>query len=117
MSRRIEKNVILKREILLRYKSIREFANKSKIPYSTIITALDRGVEGMAYSTVMKMCELLELNPVDFSALGARQNAADVIFENRVMEKYIKLNSDGQKKVLEVMDDLALIRKYKANSK
>ena len=35
---------ILKREILSQYKSVRQFAIDMSIPYSTLVTALDRGV-------------------------------------------------------------------------
>ena len=38
---------ILKREILTQYKSVRQFAIDMSIPYSTLVTALDRGIEGM----------------------------------------------------------------------
>ena len=42
---------ILKAEILKQYKSVRQFAIDMEIPYSTLVTALDRGIEGMAYGT------------------------------------------------------------------
>ncbi|MEI3211518.1 MAG: hypothetical protein V8S42_03765 [Lachnospiraceae bacterium] len=60
---------ILKAEILKQYKSVRQFALEMGIPYSTLVTALDRGIEGMAYGTVIRMCDKLSLNPVDFSSL------------------------------------------------
>ena len=49
------KTLILKKAILSRYKSIRQFAGEMEIPYSTLVTALERGIEGMAYSTA-KIC-------------------------------------------------------------
>ena len=60
---------VLKKVILSRYKSIRQFAVQMNIPYSTLITALERGVDGMAYSTVIRICEALYLNPLDFPPL------------------------------------------------
>ena len=54
---------ILKQEILKQYKSVRQFAIDMEIPYSTLVTALDRGIEGMAYGTVIRMCDRLSLNP------------------------------------------------------
>ncbi len=36
---------ILKREILSQYKSVRQFAIDMSIPYSTLVTALDRGIQ------------------------------------------------------------------------
>ena len=56
---------ILKKEILRQYRSVRQFAMEMNIPYSTLVTALERGIEGMAYGTVIKMCDKLSLNPVD----------------------------------------------------
>ena len=40
---------ILKKEILTQYRSLRQFALEMEIPYSTLVTALERGIEGMAY--------------------------------------------------------------------
>ena len=39
---------ILKKEILRQYRSVRQFAMEMNIPYSTLVTALERGIEGMA---------------------------------------------------------------------
>ena len=37
---------ILKKEILRQYRSVRQFAMEMNIPYSTLVTALERGIEG-----------------------------------------------------------------------
>ena len=44
---------ILKKEILSQYRSVRQFAMDMQIPYSTLVTALERGIDGMAYGTVI----------------------------------------------------------------
>ena len=67
---------ILKKEILSQYRSVRQFAMDMQIPYSTLVTALESGIDGMAYGTVIKMCNKLNLNPVDFSSLERDQRAA-----------------------------------------
>lgn len=97
---------ILKAEILQQYKSVRQFAIEMSIPYSTLVTALDRGIEGMAYGTVMRLCERLSLNPVDFTPLEKGSDLGERIVENRVMQQYTRLNKMGRKKVLEYMSDL-----------
>ena len=61
------------------------------IPYSTLVTALERGIEGMAYGTVIKMCDKLSLNPVDFSSLERDASLGAQLLENRVMQNYVKL--------------------------
>ena len=96
---------ILKQEILRQYKSVRQFALDMEIPYSTLVTALDRGIEGMAYGTVIRMCDKLSLNPVDFSSLEKNEILGERILENRVMQYYVQLNKKGRKKILEMMED------------
>ena len=89
---------ILKAEILNQYKSVRQFAIEMEIPYSTLVTALDRGIEGMAYGTVIRMCDRLNLNPVDFTPLNQKSLLGGKIMENRVFQYYVKLTRpDGRK--------------------
>ena len=106
------KTQVLKTVILQRYRSVRQFAAVMDIPYSTLVTAMERGIEGMAYSTVIRMCEALELNPVDFSPLEESDGLSGQIITRKVMEKYNKLNRAGRRKVLEYMDDYAQIPAY-----
>ena len=104
---------ILKQEILKQYKSVRQFALDMEIPYSTLVTALDRGIEGMAYGTVIRMCDKLSLNPVDFSTLEKGEELGGKILENRVMQYYIQLNKKGRKRILEMMEDYVQLEKYR----
>lgn len=104
---------ILKAEILKQYKSVRQFAIDMEIPYSTLVTALDRGIEGMAYGTVIHICDKLSLNPVDFSSLEKGEVLGEKLLENRVMQYYIQLNKRGRKKILEMMEDYVQLDKYK----
>lgn len=107
------KSKILKREILSQYKSIRQFALEMDIPYSTLVTAIDRGIEGMAYGTVIKICAKLNLNPIDFSSLERDTTVSEQLLENRVMSNYVKLNAEGRERILEMMEDFAQLKKYK----
>jgi hypothetical protein len=108
---------ILKKEILRQYRSVRQFALDMNIPYSTLVTALERGIEGMAYGTVIKICDKLSLNPVDFTSLDRDTVLSEQLLENRVMQYYLKLNQEGRDKVLDLMDDFVQIDKYKARGK
>lgn len=108
---------VLKKEILKQYRSVRQFAMDMNIPYSTLVTALERGIDGMAYGTVIKICDKLSLNPVDFSSLERDTTLSETLLENRVMQNYVKLNEDGREKVLELMEDYAQLPKYKAKEK
>ncbi len=107
------KAAVLKKEILNHYRSLRQFAMEMDIPYSTLVTALERGIEGMAYGTVIKMCSKLNLNPIDFTSLERDTSVSEQLLENRVMQYYIKLNAEGRQKILDIMEDYSQIKKYK----
>ena len=111
-----KKAEILKRVLLSRYQSIRQFAVEMGIPYSTLITALERGVDGMAYSTVIRICEALSLNPIDFSPLDEEDALSSQITTRRVMDRYWKLNKAGRKRILDIMDDYLLIPDYQTEA-
>ena len=104
---------ILKKEILSQYRSVRRFAMEMGIPYSTLVTALERGIDGMAYGTVIRICDKLSLNPVDFSSLERDASLGAQLLENRVMQYYVKMNEYGRERILEVMDDMVALDKYK----
>lgn len=111
----MEKSDILRNEILKKYRSVRQFALELDIPYSTLVTALDRGIEGMAYGTVIKMCEHLQLNPVDFSSLEVYNPdnfSSQRILDDRVLKKYRRLNQAGRELVMTMMDDIVQLNKY-----
>lgn len=107
-----EKAEILKGIILTKYKSIRQFAVAMDIPYSTLVTALERGVDGMAYSTVIRICTALSLNPVDFTPLEEGTKLSQQITTKQVMEKYNQLNRAGKKRIMGIMDDYTRIPIY-----
>ena len=115
--RKMTKAENLKREILRQYRRIRQYALELNIPYSTLVTALERGIEGMAYGTVIKMCDKLSLNPVNFTSLENEDTLGAMLLENRVMQYYMKLNQEGRDKVLDLMEDFLQIEKYQATGK
>ena len=105
---------ILKKEILQQFKSVRQFAVEMEIPYSTLVTALERGIEGMAYGTVIRMCNRLQLNPVDFTSLDRDVPVSEQLLENSVMQYYVRLNREGREKIIGLMEDFVQIKKYRA---
>ena len=109
----LAKEKLLKKEILSQYKSVRQFAIEMKIPYSTLVTALDRGIEGMAYGTVIRICDKLDLNKVTLKHMD-ESSLSEQLMENRVMSYYVKLNQEGKDKILDLMEDFASIKKYRA---
>ncbi|MCR4788519.1 MAG: transcriptional regulator [Lachnospiraceae bacterium] len=107
------KEEILKAEILKKHKSLRAFCTKLEIPYSTLTTALERGIDGMAYGTVLKMCDELMISPIDFTPYSKKASSKNsLIFQHQLQKKIIKLNRKGIERVLENVEDLLEIPKY-----
>ena len=111
----MEKSVILKDEILKQYKSVRQFAIEMNIPYSTMVTALERGIDGMAYGTVIRICEKLNINPISLKPLEGA-TVSEQMLENQVMSGYLRLNKLGRDRILETMEDFAALEKYRRES-
>ena len=88
---------ILKKEILRQYRSVRQFAMEMNIPYSTLVTALERGIEGMAYGTVIKMCDKLSLNPVDFFITGEGRIPGSTAFGKSCYAELCETESDRKR--------------------
>lgn len=55
----------LRNLILDRYASLRQFANDADIPYSTLMTLLSRGVGGASFDIVIRICKILEIDPLE----------------------------------------------------
>lgn len=53
----------LRNLILDNYVSLRQFALEADIPYSSLTTGLSRGIAGMQFDTVIKLCNTLGLDP------------------------------------------------------
>lgn len=62
---KMERELRLRNAILDRYKSIRQFALAVDVPYSSIMTGLSKGITGMSFDTVIKICKALGLNPLE----------------------------------------------------
>lgn len=63
------KSEIIKNEIVKQYKSIRAFAKVVDIPHGTIVSALNNGIDGMAWGKVNRICECLNLDSVTLKPL------------------------------------------------
>ena len=55
----------LRNLILDHYVSLRQFAIAADIPYSSLTTGLSRGIAGMQFDTVIKICKALNIEPLD----------------------------------------------------
>ena len=55
----------LRNLILDHYVSLRQFAIAADIPYSSLTTGLSRGIAGMQFDTVIKICKILHIEPTE----------------------------------------------------
>ena len=83
----------LKRYIMTRYSSLREFTIKSNIPYSTVNAILKRGISNSSLSNVSKICKALnisldELEHNKIVPLDSIETSDDIIELNNIIQFY-----------------------------
>lgn len=99
----------LKQEILSKYKSVRAFTTTINVPYSTLDSALKRGVENAGIATMLKVFGALDLDieSIRDGTLRHRDCAVkefSAIAEQSIIQKYRALDTYGQDTVLAVLD-------------
>ncbi len=110
------KEEILKQAILSQYKSVRQFAIEMEMPYSSLMSALDKGVSGMAYETVISICQKLGISPIDFSKNNVEGlTGLDALSDHtkRLINYYSRLNVEGQQRLMELAEDFTELKRYK----
>lgn len=61
-----ERELKLRFMILDKYPSLREFARRADIPYSTLMTVFKHGISGAGFDPVMRICRALDVDPKEF---------------------------------------------------
>lgn len=85
---------LIKTEIKKQFRSVRQFSMYIGVPQSTIITALQKGVGGTSFETVMHMCEVLNIKPVP------GDNPVFLDREKReLLDRYARLDKAGKEAV------------------
>ena len=95
---------LIKQEIKRKYKSVRRFAFEMDIPPSTLISALNKGIGGTSFDTVVEVCEKLGIKTVLSDPPIYLDKDARTILEG-----YNALDSRG-KHTVETMLQLELMR-------
>lgn len=65
-----ERELRLRFMILDRYPSLREFSRRADIPYSTLMTVLNRGISGAGFDLMMKICREIGVKAEKFGEDG-----------------------------------------------
>lgn len=105
---------ILKREILGKYKSLRQFATEINIAPSTLTTILNNGIGGTSIDTMLLICEKLNLD-INMFREDDFENDFYTPKEKNVINMYRKLNDSGKEKTEDYINDLVSNPNYCAN--
>ena len=85
---------LIKTEIKKQFRSVRQFSMYIGVPQSTIVTALQKGIGGTSFETIMHICDVLDIKPV------AGENPIFMDGEKReLLERYTRLDAEGKKAV------------------
>ena len=102
----MDKTSHLKDIILKKYPSVRAFANAAGIPYGTIVSALNNGIEGMSYGKVKVICDCLNIDCGTFEPIvtGRESMTGE---EKRLLSYFARLDEVKRNKVLEYINDIS----------
>ena len=106
----------LKAEILKQYGSVRALTNAIGISYSTLDSALKRGISNAGVSTMIRVFQALNLDIEniqrgDLYYAEEKENAPSGK-DAALLDMYHQLNEEGQEKLLDYADDLVKSDKY-----
>lgn len=113
------KAALIKSEIKKQYKSLRQFSIAVNMPYSTIAIALekgDKGIEAMAYNSVIAICNKLNIDPINFLPVSQSMDSL-MPQERRLLLYYSQLNMQGKNKIIEQMEDMGELEKYRNDNR
>lgn len=106
----------LKREILKQYGSVRALTNEIGISYSTLDSALKRGIANAGVSTMIRVFQALHLDIENISRgdlyYSDHKENAPSTKEEALLSMFNLLNEEGQEKLLDYADDLVQSEKY-----
>lgn len=114
----MDKTEKLKHIILSKYNSVREFSKIVEIPSTTLASALDKGIGGMAVDRIIKICDVLNVDIKTFEPL--ENNASNNKLsqeETTLLENYNKLDTNDKSKVIDYTNLLSNQDKYKSANK
>ena len=101
----------LKNAILRHSESVRAFAREVDIPHGTLVSALNNGIEGMAWSKMKKICDVLQLDPITLEPILVEHDTISES-EERLLAYYSRLNNKGKGKVEDYIKDMCEIADY-----
>ena len=94
---------LIKTEIKKQFRSVRQFSMYIGVPQSTIVTALQKGIGGTSFETIMHICDVLDIKPVAGEKLIFMDGE-----KRKLLERYARL--DEGKKAVRAVASIELLR-------
>ena len=85
---------LIKTEIKKQFRSVRQFSMYIGVPQSTIVTALQKGIGGTSFDTIMHICDVLDIKPVAGEKMLFLDNE-----KRELLDRYTRLDAEGKKAV------------------
>ncbi len=85
---------LIKTEIKKQFRSVRQFSMYIGVPQSTIVTALQKGIGGTSFDTIMHICDVLDIKPVAGEKMLFLDNE-----KRELLDRYTRLDDEGKKAV------------------
>lgn len=107
----MDKTEMIKEMILNTKMSMKAFAGKADLPYTSLRSILERGIENASVNNIIKICKALNIsvdklyNVNDFTSLSYDQS--------EIVKLYNDLNDCGKKEALKRMKELSQLAAYK----
>lgn len=99
----------LKKIILSKYKSINSFSKLVDIPSSTLNSAFEKGIGGMAVDRVIRICDELCIDVKTFDPVYQNDISTK---EHKILNSFSKLNEIGKDEAIKRVSELTLIDSY-----
>lgn len=112
----MNKTDFLKKLITKTGLSMKTFSERANIPYTTLRSMLERGVENASVNNVIKICSTLNITIEDLYEMEEKTSNLISKEEASLLENYNKLNDLGKKEANKRVAELTEINKYKNNN-
>lgn len=92
--------------------NLKAFSQKADLPYSTLRSMLERGVENASVNNVIKVCSTLNISIESLYEMAENDKNTLSKKETTLLENFNKLNDLGKDKLIEYSYDLIETPKY-----
>lgn len=107
----MNKTEMIKEMILDTKMSMKSFADKAELPYTTLRSILDRGIENASINNIIKICNALSIS---IDKLYSVDTVTSLSYDQRnILSLYNNLNDCGKKEASKRLEELTELKQYK----